>query len=169
MPRLQYDQYPRTPLVQPWEEAKLMIDLRVGLKELLGLPLNLISEDFLTRLDSFVGGFRDRPYLLSPGARVLQGVMLVDGPFRQMPHMSNRVRGLCVLITALEALGRELEGATPHDDTTESGNSTDGKGTLGKNDDIPSPKPVPSQTGSLSAGPKYRGSAQDVSPRPRNR
>lgn len=125
--KLQYANYPCTPKVQAWEEQRLMIDLRVGLKELLGVPMNLISEEFVNKLDNFVSQFRDRPYLLTPGARLLQGAMLVDGPFSEMAHMAGRIRGLCVFITALEHMGRELEGATKDENLSTDRTSRSGK------------------------------------------
>lgn len=148
-----------------------MIDLRVGLKELLGIPMTMISEEFLNRLDTFVGRFNAEkdPYMLSPGARLLQGVMLVDGPFAEMPHMMSRIRGLAVLITALEELGKDLEGATKDEDRRIHGTST-----LGKDHDAETPGMVSEQDRAGDGGqvnrmadkviPKGSGSGKRTSP-----
>jgi hypothetical protein len=84
-----------------------LLDARRGIKEVLGIPPEALPKVFMDALDEAV---ERETLILSPGARLLQGVVLQDTPFGQGDRMRMRLRGMAVFISALESVGQAWSG-----------------------------------------------------------
>lgn len=88
------------------------VDIRQALVHLLGIPVQMIRDELLLELETALRKKKEA-LNLSPGARLLQGELIVKGPLAGRTYACRRVRQLCILMTALEDVAKQRFGGLP--------------------------------------------------------